>query len=239
MRQASGMTRIAILAPMRQELAPIVSALSLQSAPVGDTVMKVGRVGDVEVVATTTGIGMVLATEATERVLEDAGVDHVMVVGIAGGVGPTVGIGDLVFPSTVIDRSTGHEYEPAHLGAPEARGTIVSSDDFLIQPGMVAELVEQGVIALDMETGAVAAVCTQRGVAWSVIRSISDMATDHPDDSVLNLAKPDGSANGPAVAKFLLTKPWRIPQLAKLAQGSKTACTNAAHAAARALASIR
>lgn len=230
------MTKVAILAPMRQELAPIVTTMSLESAPVGDVVMKVGRVGDVEVVATTTGIGMGPARETTERVLAGTGADHVMVVGIAGGVGPSVAIGDLVFPSVVVDRSTGNEYEPAHLGAPEARGTIVSSDDFLVQPGMVAQLVEQGVIALDMETGAVAAVCTERGVRWSVIRSISDMATDHPDDSVLKMANPDGSANGREVAKFLLTKPWRIPKLAKLAQGSRVACTNAARAAAKACA---
>ena len=58
-----------------------------------------------------------------------------------------------------------------------------------------------------------------------MIRAISDMATDHPDDSVLGLAKPDGSANGPAVAKFLLTKPWRIPHLARLQRDSKIAAT--------------
>ena len=60
------------------------------------------------------------------------------------------------------------------------------------------------------------------------------MATDHPDDAVLSLAKPDGSPNGPAIAKFILTKPWRIPMLAKLQQGAKLAATNAARAAATA-----
>jgi adenosylhomocysteine nucleosidase len=90
------------------------------------------------------------------------------------------------------------------------------------------------VIGLDMETAAVAAVCEARGCSWSVIRAISDMATDHPDDSVLNLAKPDGSANGPAVAKFLLTKPWRIPHLARLQRDSKFAALAAANAAASA-----
>ena len=157
-----------------------------------------------------------------------------MVVGIAGGVGPTVKIGDLIYADVVIDKSTGTEYRPTHLGAPTARGTIVTSDDFLVEPGMVEELTAAGVIALDMETSAVAAVCESRGCAWSVIRAISDMATDHPDDSVLGLAKPDGSANGPAVAKFLLTKPWRIPHLARLQRDSKLAATAAPRAAAAA-----
>lgn len=228
--------KIAILAPMRQELAPVVSAFSLQKATVGSTVMHTGRIGDTEIVATTTEIGTAGAKTAAALVLDEAGADHVMVVGIAGGVGPTVKIGDLIFPSVVIDKSTGTEYQPTHLGRPDARGTIVTSDDFLIDPGAIDELTAAGVIALDMETSGVAEVCAARGCDWSVIRAISDMATDHPDDAVLNLANPDGSANTPAVAKFLLTKPWRIPQLAKLARDSKTAATAAAQAAAKACA---
>jgi adenosylhomocysteine nucleosidase len=226
--------KIAILAPMRQELAPVVQACSLQKASVGGTTMQTGRIGDTQIVATTTGIGTAGAKQATEQLLDATAVDHVMVVGIAGGVGPSVRIGDLVYADVVVDRSTGTEYRPAHLGAPDVRGTIVTSDEFLVEPGMVEELTAAGVIALDMETSAVAAACEERGCAWSVIRAISDMATDHPDDSVLDLAKPDGSANGPAVAKFLLTKPWRIPHLARLQRDSKIAATVAARAAARA-----
>ncbi len=228
--------KIAILAPMRQELAPVVQAFSLQRTTIGDTVVHSGTVGETEIVATTTGIGMAGATRATERLLGTTAVDHTMVVGIAGGVGPTVKIGDLIFPSTVVDKSTGTEYHPAHLGSPEARGTIVTSDDFLVDRDALDELTAAGVIALDMETSAVAAVCVARGCRWSVIRAISDMATDHPDAAVLDLAKPDGSANGPAVAKFLLTKPWRIPHLARLQRDSKAAASAAATAAAQACA---
>ncbi|HEY3725438.1 MAG TPA: 5'-methylthioadenosine/S-adenosylhomocysteine nucleosidase [Acidimicrobiia bacterium] len=230
--------RIAILAPMRQELAPVVQAFDLSRTTIGDTVVQTGTVGDTEIVATTTGIGTAGARAATERVLELQPADHVMVVGIAGGVGPTVKIGDLIFAGTVVDKATGTEYQPTHLGspAPTARGKIVTSDDFLIDPGMLDELIADDVIALDMETSAVAEVCVARGTDWSVIRAISDMATDHPDDAVLGLANPDGTANGAAVAKFLLTRPWRIPSLAKLQRGSKLAATAAARAAARACA---
>jgi len=226
--------KIAILAPMRQELAPVVQAFSLQKATIDGATMQTGRIGTTEIFATTTGIGTAGARQATERILDATSVDHVMVVGIAGGVGPTVKIGDLVYADVVIDRATGTEYRPTHLGAPDARGTLVTTDDFLVEPGMVDALTAAGVIALDMETSAVAAVCEGRGCAWSVTRAISDMATDHPDAAVLDLAKPDGSANGPAVAKFLLTKPWRIPHLARLQRDAKIAATVAARAAARA-----
>ena len=162
--------KIAILAPMRQELAPVVQAFSLEKATIGGEVMRTGRIGETEIFATTTGIGTAGAKRATEQLLDAIPVDHVMVVGIAGGVGPTVKIGDLIYADIVIDKSTGTEYRPTHLGAPTARGTIVTSDDFLVEPGMVEELTAAGVIALDMETSAVAAVCESRGCAWSVIR---------------------------------------------------------------------
>ena len=224
--------KVAIMAPMRQELAPIVTAFALTKSTADGPVRYSGTVGTTEVVAATTGIGTAGARRATEAVLDATAVDHVMVVGIAGGVGPTVRIGALVYPEVVVDKSTGTEYRPAHLGDPQVRGRLVTSDDFLIEPGAVEQMTAAGVVALDMETSAVAAVCESRGCAWSVIRAISDMATDHPDDAVLALAKPDGSPNGPAIAKFLLTKPWRIPQLAKLQQGAKLAAMNAAQAAA-------
>jgi nucleoside phosphorylase len=221
---------------MRSELAPVVRVMKLETGQIGDTTVKVGRAGDTEVVATLTGIGMEPARQVTERLLDTTTVDHVMVVGIAGGVGPSVGIGDLVFPRVVVHGHTEEEYRPDHLGEPVTMGTIVSSDDFMVDPDVVAALIERGVIALDMETGAVAAVCAQRGVPWSVIRAISDMATDHPDGAVLGLTKPDGSPDGKAAAKFLLTNPGRIPQLMKLAKGAKLAATNAARAAAKACA---
>lgn len=229
--------KIAIMAPMPSELAPVVKAFALDRAPNAGPVRYRGRIGDTEIVATTTGIGTAGARTATEQILDATGADHVMVVGIAGGVGPTVGVGDLVYPEVVVDRASGRELRPTHLGAPEIRGTIVTSDDFLIEPGQVEQLTADGVIALDMETSAVALVCDERGCEWSVIRAISDMASDHADDSVLGLAKPDGSPNGPAIAKFLLTKPWRIPMLAKLQKGAKLAATNAATAAAKACSS--
>jgi nucleoside phosphorylase len=230
------MTRIAILAPMRSELAPVAKAMSLRSAPVGDGTMKVGRVGDTEIVATFTGMGMGLARQAAQQLLDATTVDHVMVVGIAGGLAPAVTVGELVYPEVVVDGTTGTEYVPSHLGAPATRGTIVSSDDFVVDPARVEELVGRGVVALDMETGAIAAVCATRGVPWSAIRSISDMAHDHPDDAVLGLAKPDGTPDGRAAAKFLLTHPKRIPQLLKLARDGRAAAVNAARAAAEACA---
>ena len=86
-----------------------------------------------------------------------------MVVGIAGGVGPSVGIGDIVIPEVVVDGPTGNEYRPAPIDGPAPRGSIVTSDDFIVDPDRLAQLIAKGVIAVDMETGSVAAVCATTG----------------------------------------------------------------------------
>jgi hypothetical protein len=87
-----------------------------------------------------------------------------------------------------------------------------------------------------METAAIAAVCERRGCAWSVFRAISDRAGDAAVDSdVLGLAGSDGAADLAALARFLLTRPWRIPGLVRLGRGMRLAANTAASAAVRAL----
>ena len=159
-RQAGAMSispaRVGILAPMPSELAPVVKVMGLARDADG---IHGGRVGGVEVVAMRTGMGLALATAAATRLLDHANVDHVMVVGIAGGLGPTR-VGELVCPEIVIDRSTDVEFHAAPLVA--GAGRISSSDEFVIDPELVNRMVASGVRAVDMETSAVAAVCTAR-----------------------------------------------------------------------------
>jgi adenosylhomocysteine nucleosidase len=224
--------RVGVLCPMKPELAPLVKVLSLQPEQRGDLRVHTGRIDDIEVVATITGIGTRPATEATERLLDAVEPDHVLVVGVAGGISPHTKIGDLVVPAVVFDGDTGTEYRPAPLGDTRHAGTIRTSDDFICDNTLLADLAGRGVVAVDMETASVAAVCEERGVPWTAFRAISDMATDDDaSDALLSLAKPDGSANIPGVIRYLAFKPWRIRQLSRLAQGAKIATRAAADAA--------
>src|SRR4029077_3972227 len=121
-RQAGAMAgsnrvRVGVLAPMKSELRAVVKAFALEPGSINGVSVQTGTVGNADVVATTTGMGTALATRATERLLGLGEFDRVIVVGIAGGVGPSVGIGDLVIPETVIDGTTGKAYEPAPIDA--------------------------------------------------------------------------------------------------------------------------
>jgi nucleoside phosphorylase len=221
---------------MRPELRPLARALSLRREGSRRDGLLSGSLGRLELVATTAGIGPRAAGRTTERVLDAARVDHVVVVGIAGGIGASLAIGDLVVPSLVLDLETGAEHRPFPLGGIAPRGTLATSGRLLVDRDEIARLAERGIVAIDMETAAVAAACERRRCPWSVFRAISDRAGDAAIDSdVLALAGADGRADLPALARFLLTRPWRVPQLVRLGRGMRLAASAAASAATRAL----
>jgi adenosylhomocysteine nucleosidase len=213
----------------------VVRAFALvPNAAGGDAHRHTGRAGETEVVATLAGLGTRPAAAVVARVLESERVDHVMVVGIAGGVGSAVQVGDVVVPEVVVDKPTGREFRPAPLAGVAGRGRIVTSDDFHVEPDELAAMEADGVIALDMETAAVAAVCEDAGCPWSVVRAISDMADDHPiGTAALDMAKADGSPNLPAVLRFVVRNPHKVRHLAKLGRDSQYAANVAARTAAR------
>ena len=228
------MTRVALLAPMRQELAPLVRRLSLRRAET-DGQVHIGMAGRVEVVAKLIGIGTEAAARATEKLLAATKVDHVMVVGIAGGVDSEQPIGALIAPELVVDGASGREHRPVQLCDVPAHGRLVTSDRLVTSLEEATALKQSGVVGLDMETAAVAEVCERRGCPWSVFRAISDRVTDGTTDpAVLALAGPDGSGDLGAVARYLLARPWRIVRLARLGLGTLRAANAAADAAIRA-----
>ncbi len=90
-----------------------------------------------------------------------------------------------------------------------------------------------------METAAIAAVCEERGIPWSVFRAVSDRTADGDvDDEVFHLSHQDGTPDGKAVAAYVLRHPGRIPALARMAKGSRLATERAASAAIAAVSAL-
>jgi nucleoside phosphorylase len=86
---------------MRTELKGVVRAGGL-SRTVDDPVFShTGSAGGWTVLAGLIGMGPAVARQATQRILSAAPIDHVMVVGIAGGLDPDLRVGALLVPERV------------------------------------------------------------------------------------------------------------------------------------------
>lgn len=193
------------------ELRPLRRRLRLHKAGLGYA----GRIGERPVVAVVSGMGTSLAHAATIRLLDAVDVEWVIVVGIAGAIENQTPIGTLVLPQLVINGADGSEHRPTPLRVGlghMAHGKLWTSDELLLDPALHADLRADGVLALDMETAAVAKVCDERGVPWSVVRAISDRAGDGSVDAeIVGLSHPDGRPNFSAVTRYLVRHPGALP----------------------------
>lgn len=225
-----------MISAMRQELRPILKRFALRAEASGDGRVHLGRAGSREVVAAVTSVGTEAARQVTGQLLDAFPVDHVIVVGIAGGIDPELRIGELVNPVEVVEEATGAAVHPVPLVDEAPRGRLITSDVLHDSADALERLRREGFVAVDMETATIGAAAEARDIPWSVCRAISDLAGESTlDRDVVGLANPDGSANIPAVARFVLTKPWRLPGLAALARGTNRAIATSTDAVVRAL----
>ena len=183
--------------------APVVKAFSLQPAQINGVAVHTGVVGNADIVATPTGIGTTLATSATERLLGLGEFDRVMVVGVAGGVGPSVGIGDVVIPEVVVDGLTGERVPPGRRSTvPRHAVRSMTSDDFIVDPDAARavdrEGRDRGRHGNRFGRGGLRATAA---CPWSTVRAISDRAEDG-DEEMIAMANSDGSPNGKAILRY-------------------------------------
>jgi len=226
---------LAFLAPMPSEFRPLQRTLSLRRISDGDPPIYTGTFAGRYVVASLTGIGTTRAARRTEQLLDRYDVEHLVVIGVAGGMGIGVKVGDVVIPEVVIDYADGATFRPSPGEATPASGRLITSGDFITDTEVLGRLRTEGATAIDMETAAIARVCQDHGCEWSVFRGISDDAFDPAvDDAILGLARPDGSPNLAAVTRFVAGNPMRVRLLARLARDLKVATNGSVAAALRA-----
>jgi hypothetical protein len=107
-----------------------------------------------------------------------------------------------------------------------------TTDGLTKNPEALAGLRARGVVALDMETAAIAECCSDRKVPWSVFRVISDRATDEQiDDEVFHMSNMDGTPNHEAIAAYFEKHPDAVERMARLGEQATLAADVAAYAA--------
>ena len=144
----------------------------------------------------------------------------VVVIGTCGGVGPGLGVGDVIVATRTIqydchDRrpEMGHtvEADPTWLdltAIPNHRGPIASADRDMTFD-VLADLRSQGVLGADWESGAIATVCSLNKVRWAVLRAITDVPL-RPGEHDADRQVGDYGADAPRLMSLLLDHLPRI-----------------------------
>ncbi|HLX88538.1 MAG TPA: hypothetical protein VKR22_08820 [Acidimicrobiales bacterium] len=230
---------VVVLAPMPLELEAIVQAFGLRQTGEEPDAPWSGLVGHSQVTAIHTGMGPPVTREAAKALFEGGDPlgsrpDHLMSIGICGGLRRDLEVGTLLNPEVIVEHSTGAVYDHRPPGSAPRLGKLATMEAVTLDRGLSSRLLEGGFLGVDMESSAVAEMGEAYGCRWSVYRCIGDRHFDGLlDDRVVATANPDGSPNVEAVTRLLAEDPGLLPKLKQLAHDSAMAARRAAEAAVR------
>lgn len=185
---------IGIIVAMEKELALLLPLLKNdKQVSANDILFHVGEIEDKKVVVTKCGIGKVNAAVVTLSLIENFHVGLIINSGVAGGTGNGAGILDVVIadrvayhdvwcgPGTVDGQAAGcplffETCVPTEKQNDIKYGLIASGDIFVSRKEDIERIkrLYPEVMAVDMESAAIAHVCFLKHVPFMVIRVVSD-----------------------------------------------------------------
>lgn len=217
----------AIVAPMARELKPLVARMRIRRRlELGPCDVLCGELGDAPVVLAHTGDGCVRAAQGMEALLERFPVRLIVVVGIAGGLSPSLTPGSIVIAQRVLD-SSGPAPSPAaewidrvlKKGGVTA-ATVVSTPHILCTPADKSRtrfrLQAQDPATVDLESATCARVASRRGIDYVVLRAVCD-TSDETLPLDFNLCRDaEGSLQNSKVVWQALLRPTSLRDLWEL-----------------------
>lgn len=193
--------RIGILAAMESEFQILHDALEdMEPERVMDCKYYIGKINNVDVVLVRCGVGKVNAASAATVLIDHFDCNLIINSGIAGGISPTktreLILADRLVYNDVDIINFGYKYGQVP-GMPEyftinpsllifvksilnrlkidfKCGVIASGDKFARDLDIIKDN-EKGILAVDMESTAVAQIATKAGVDFLIVRYVSDI----------------------------------------------------------------
>jgi nicotinate-nucleotide adenylyltransferase len=155
---------------------------------------------------------------------------HVVLFGIAGGLREPCDRETAWVIDRVVDAATGATANSptARLAPAKAVATVGHADTIIATPADRAAFVARtGASLVDMECWSFAQAAAARGMAWTIIRGVSDGPLDHMPTEVLDLVDADGNPKVAAAAAAVLRSPSLGPKLVSLQSRSTRALARA------------
>lgn len=195
--------KIGIIVAMQKELALILPLLAdASTVSKGSVTYHIGRIGDNEVAVMQCGIGKVNAAVGAVSLIDSFGPELVINTGVAAGAGDEVAVMDVVIADCLVHHDfwcIGEEWGrvpgsprffPARLPEISAHegvkhGLIASGELFISSKDEIDTIRGHfpDVMAVDMESAAIAQVCCLREVPFMCLRVISDTPWCSHDNS--------------------------------------------------------
>ena len=199
------MSKIAIMGAMPEEVAPILKKLgSYKTTKYADNEYYEALYNGVDVVVAYSKIGKVFSTLTASTMIQKIGCDKLLFSGVAGGINPSLKIGDLIVASKLSQHDLditafGHPmgFVPggsvfveadndliaiskdvaSELGKTVIEGVIATGDQFVHDEKVKENILKHfSADALEMEGASVAVVCNSLNVPFFILRAISDTA---------------------------------------------------------------
>jgi adenosylhomocysteine nucleosidase len=214
------MSKIAIIAAMEREIAPLVRGW--QRGTLASRERKFTYFERDGAIAAVSGIGCKNAELAARALVDRHRPALLISVGLAGALIRSLKVGSVFTPNVVVDAADGAEYRCAADSNHVSGGVLVSATE-IAGAASKRELVNRfhGLV-VDMEAAGVAKVAQQEQIGFRCVKAISDEADFimPPMGKFLNAA---GEFQSGKFALWAAVRPWQWPRIATLARNSKRA----------------
>jgi adenosylhomocysteine nucleosidase len=209
------MPNIAIVAALEREVRPLVKKWKVHEREHDGRRFRVFQKD--ETVLVCGGVGSIAARRATEAVITLFHPKLVYSAGFAGALDPGLKVADILRPSRVINAG-----DASTANVAEGTGLLVSFGS-VASPEQKARLRDSfGAQAVDMEAASVARSAEARGVAFGVVKAISD-EIDFEFPTMERFVDSEGRFSEVRFGLFAAVRPWLWPRVIRLAINSNRA----------------
>ncbi|HEY1401440.1 MAG TPA: phosphorylase [Terriglobales bacterium] len=209
------MPRIAIVAAMEREVAPLVRKWKVREVEHSGRRYKLFESGETSLICA--GVGPEAARRATEAIIQEVRASHILSVGFVGALDPALRVGEVIEPRTVINAADGVRTDTG-----SGRGTLVSFSTIAGREQKEKLREAYSAAAVDMEAAAVAQGAELRSVRFGALKVVSDEA-GFVMLPVENFVEADGSFRAARFTLHVAVRPWLWGATIVLARNSARA----------------
>ncbi|HTU52221.1 MAG TPA: hypothetical protein VMF56_16645 [Acidobacteriaceae bacterium] len=214
MSVGAGRPRIAILAALPREVAPLVRNWS---APVVSRREGTSVWESEHAIVACAGMGTERVTLTLELAESRGPLRSVISVGYAGALRQGMRITGVYWPSIVIDGQTGERF-----ACEDGEGVLLTADHVVGRDEKPKLAAQWNADLVDMEAATVARLAKERSLPFRTLRAISDPV----DENLPNLSRftdTRGGFQSASFAMYVALHPWLIPTTVKLGKQSARA----------------